>query len=87
MVHNMNINDKFTKMEQSVISELKEVYDPVIMTEEEIHVEFVRISNAIGIEAFEVKDICERWMREELLLSIEQTNRHFSSDNKNDMSK
>ena len=83
----MNINDKFTKMEQSVISELKEVYDPVIMTEEEIHVEFVRISNAIGIEAFEVKDICERWMREELLLSIEQTNKHFSSDNKNDMSK
>jgi len=78
----MNINDKFTKMEQSVISELKEVYDPIIMTEEEIHVEFVRISNAIGIEAFEVKDICERWMREELLLSIEQTNRHFSSDNK-----
>ena len=80
MVHNMNINDKFTKMEQSVISELKEVYDSIIMTEEEIHVEFVRISNAIGIEAFEVKDICERWMREELLLSIEQTNRHFSSD-------
>jgi len=80
----MNINDKFTKMEQSVISELKEVYDPVIMTEEEIHVEFVRISNAIGIEAFEVKDICERWMREELLLSIEQTNRHIlkKSDDK-----
>ena len=78
----MNINDKFTKMEQSVIGELKEVYDPIIMTEEEINTEFVRISNAIGIEAFEVKDICERWMREELLLSIEQTNRHFSSDNK-----
>ena len=87
MVLNMSINDKFTKMEQSVIGELKEVYDPVIMTEEEIHTEFVRISNAIGIEAFEVRDICERWMREELLLSIEQTNRHFSSDNKNDMSK
>ncbi len=83
----MNRNDKFTKMEQSVIGELKEVYDPVIMTEEEIYTEFVRISNAIGIEAFEVKDICERWMREELLLSIEQTNKHFSSDNKNDMSK
>ena len=80
----MNINDKFTKMEQSVISELKEVYDPIIMTEEEIHTEFVRISNAIGIEAFEVKDICERWMREELLLSIEQTNRHIlkKSDDK-----
>ena len=83
----MNRNDKFTKMEQSVIGELKEVYDPVIMTEEEIYTEFVRISNAIGIEAFEVKDICERWMREELLLTIEQTNKHFSSDNKNDMSK
>ena len=79
---NMSINDKFTKMEQSVIGELKEVYDPVIMTEEEVHTEFVRISNAIGIEAFEVKGICERWMKEELLLFIEQTNRHFSSDNK-----
>jgi len=78
----MSINDKFTKMEQSVIGELKEVYDPVIMTEEEVHTEFVRISNAIGIEAFEVKDICERWMKEELLLSIDLTNRHFSSDNK-----
>lgn len=87
MVLNMSINDKFTKMEQSVIGELKEVYDPVIMTEEEIHTEFVRISNAIGIEAFEVKDICERWMREEVLKSLEQTNRHFSSDNKNDLSK
>ena len=73
----MSINDKFTKMEQSVIGELKEVYDPVIMTEEEVHTEFVRISNAIGIEAFEVKDICERWMKEELLLSMEQTNAHI----------
>ena len=79
---NMNRNDTFTEMEQRVIGELKEVYDPIIMTEEEQHVEFVRIGNAIGIESFEVKDICERWMREELLLSIEQTNRHFSSDNK-----
>ena len=87
MVLNMSINDKFTKMEQSVIGELKEVYDPVIMTEEEIHTEFVRISNAIGIEAFEVKDICERWMKDEVLKSLEQTNRHFSSDNKNDLSK
>jgi len=78
---NMNKNDTFTEMEQRVIGELKEVYDPVIMTEEEQHIEFVRIGNAIGIEAFEVKDICERWMKEELLLSIEQTNRHFSSDN------
>jgi|TARA_B100000768_G_scaffold167817_1_gene172200 hypothetical protein len=72
--------DKFTEMEYMVIDELKEVYDPVIMTEEEIHTEFVRISNAIGVEVFEVKAICERWMREELLTSIEQTNRHFSSD-------
>jgi hypothetical protein len=79
--------DKFTTMEHRVIDELKEVYDPIIMTEEEIHTEFVRISNAIGVEVFEVKAICERWMREELLTSIEQTNRHFSSDNKNDMSK
>ena len=74
-------SNKFTEMEYMVIDELKEVYDPVIMTEEEQHVEFVRIGNAIGIESFEVKDICERWMKEELLLSIEQTNRHFSSDN------
>ena len=78
---NMNRNDTFTEMEQKVIGELKEVYDPVIMTEEEQHVEFVRIGNAIGIESFEVKDICERWMREEVLLSMEETNKHFSSDN------
>jgi len=78
---NMNRNDTFTEMEQRVIGELKEVYDPVIMTEEEQHIEFVRIGNAIGIEAFEVKDICERWMKEELLLSMEETNKHFSSDN------
>ena len=37
-------NDKFTQMEYRVIDELKEVYDPIIMTEEEIHTEFVRIS-------------------------------------------
>ena len=73
-------NDKFTVMEHRVIDELKEVYDPIIMTEEEIHTEFVRISNAIGIEAFEVKDICERWKKDEVLKSIEQTSRHFSSD-------
>ncbi len=79
--------DKFTVIEHRVIDELKEVYDPIIMTEEEIHTEFVRISNAIGIEAFEVKDICERWMKDEVLKSLEQTNRHFSSENKNDMSK
>ena len=79
---NMNKNDTiFTEMEQKVIGELKEVYDPVIMTEEEQHVEFVRIGNAIGIESFEVEDICERWMKEELLLSMEETNKHFSSDN------
>ena len=78
---NMNRNDTFTEMEYRVIGELKEVYDPIIMTEEEQHVEFVRIGNAIGIESFEVKDICERWMREEVLLSMEETNKHFSSDN------
>ena len=73
-------NDKFTQMEYRVIDELKEVYDPIIMAEEEIHTEFVRISNAIGIEAFEVKDICERWMKDEVLKSKEKTSRHFSSD-------
>ena len=64
----------FTEMENRVIDELKPVYDPVIMSEEEQHIEFVRIGNAIGIESFEVKCICERWMKEELLLSMEQTN-------------
>jgi len=67
----------FTEMENRVIDELKPVYDPVIMSEEEQHVEFVRIGNAIGIESFEVKCICERWMKEELLLSMEQTNNHI----------
>ena len=74
-----NIN-KFTEMEYRVIDELKEVYDPVVMTEEEEHIEFVRIGNAIGIEAFEVKEICERWMKEELLLAINENEKQFSSD-------
>ena len=71
------INTSFNEMEIRVIGELKEVIDPVIMTEEEQHIEFVRIGNAIGIESFEVKCICERWMKEELLLSMEQTNNHI----------
>jgi len=71
----MNRNDTiFTEMEHKVIGELKETIDPLVMSEEEQHVEFVRIGNAIGIESFEVKCICERWMKEELLLSMEQTN-------------
>ena len=45
------IKTTFTEMEYRVIDELKEVYDPVVMTEEEEHIEFVRIGNAIGIEA------------------------------------
>jgi soluble P-type ATPase len=74
----MNRNDTiFTEMENRVIGELKETIDPVIMSEEEQHVEFVRIGNVIGIESFEVRDICERWMKEELLLSMEQTNAHI----------
>jgi len=74
----MNRNDTiFTEMEQRVIGELKETIDPLVMSEEEQHVEFVRIGNVIGIEAFEVRDICERWMKEELLLSMEQTNAHI----------
>jgi len=67
----------FSNLEYRVIDELKPVYDPVIMSEEEQYIEFVRIGNAIGIEAFEVKCICERWMKEELLLSMEQTNNHI----------
>ena len=70
-------NTIFTEMENRVIGELKETIDPLVMSEEEQHVEFVRIGNAIGIESFEVKCICERWMKEELLLSMEQTNNHI----------
>ena len=36
-------NDKFTQMEYRVIDELKEVYDPIIMTEEEIHTKNTKI--------------------------------------------
>ena len=71
------IDTIFTEMENRVIGELKETIDPLVMSEEEQHVEFVRIGNAIGIESFEVKCICERWMKEELLLSMEQTNNHI----------
>ena len=71
---------RYTDLELKVIDELETSIDPVLMNEQEQWTEFVRISNAIGIEAFEVKDICERWMKDEVLKSIEQTSRHFSSD-------
>ena len=71
----------FTELEHRVIGELKEVYDPVIMTEEEQHIEFVRIGNAIGIEAFEVKRIYEHWNKVELLFAISKNNDKFLSDN------
>ena len=51
------------------------------MTEEEQHIEFVRIGNAIGIEAFEVKRIYEHWNKVELLFAISKNNNEFLSDN------
>ena len=56
----------FTRLELLVIDELKEVYDPIIMNEQEQWIEFNRIANHIGIEADEVKIICDKWGQSQL---------------------
>tara|TARA_B100002019_G_C20842211_1_gene390463 strand:+ start:311 stop:559 length:249 start_codon:yes stop_codon:yes gene_type:complete len=56
------IDKDYTKLELLVIGELKEVFDPIIMNEQEQYIEFNRIANSIGIEADEVKDIYEKWI-------------------------
>ena len=61
MITNM-IDKDYTKLELLVIGELKEVFDPIIMNEQEQYIEFNRIANSIGIEADEVKDIYEKWI-------------------------
>jgi len=61
MLTNM-IDKDYTKLELLVIGELKEVFDPIIMNEQEQYIEFNRIANSIGIEADEVKDIYEKWI-------------------------
>jgi hypothetical protein len=56
----------FTRLELLVIDELKEVYDPIIMNEQEQWIEFNRIANHIGIEADEVKIICDKWVQSQI---------------------
>jgi hypothetical protein len=56
----------FTRLELFVIDELKEVYDPIIMNEQEQWIEFNRIANHIGIEADEVKIICDKWVQSQI---------------------
>ena len=56
----------FTRLELLVIDELKEVYDPIIMNEQEQWIEFNLIDNHIGIEADEVKIICDKWVQSQI---------------------
>ena len=56
----------FTRLELLVIDELNEVYDPIIMNEQEQWIEFNRIANHIGIEADEVKIICDKWVQSQI---------------------
>ena len=56
----------FTRLELLVIDELKEVYDPIIMNEQEQWIEFNRIANHNGIEADEVKIICDKWVQSQI---------------------
>ena len=62
----MHIMVDFTRLELLVIDELKEVYDPIIMNEQEQWIEFNRIANHIGIEADEVKIICDKWVQSQI---------------------
>ena len=67
----------FTRLELLVIDELKEVYDPIIMNEQEQWIEFNRIANHIGIEADEVKIICDKWVQSQFDREMKELDMRF----------
>ena len=67
----------FTRVELLVIDELKEVYDPIIMNEQEQWIEFNRIANHIGIEADEVKIICDKWVQSQIDREMKELDMRF----------
>ena len=67
----------FTRLELLVIDELKEVYDPIIMNEQEQWIEFNRIANHIGIEADEVKIICDKWVQSQIDKEMKELDMRF----------
>ena len=67
----------FTRLELLVIDELKEVYDPIIMNEQEQWIEFNRIANHIGIEADEVKIICDKWIQSQIDKEMKELDMRF----------
>ena len=67
----------FTRLELLVIDELKEVYDPIIMNEQEQWIEFNRIANHIGIEADEVKIICDKWVQSRIDREMKELDMRF----------
>ena len=67
----------FTRLELLVIDELKEVYDPIIMNEQEQWIEFNRIANHIGIEAEEVKIICDKWVQSQIDREMKELDMRF----------
>lgn len=73
----MHIMVDFTRLELLVIDELKEVYDPIIMNEQEQWIEFNRIANHIGIEADEVKIICDKWVQSQIDKEMKELDMRF----------
>ena len=67
----------FTRLELLVIDELKEVYDPIIMNEQEQWIEFNRIATHIGIEADEVKIICDKWVQSQIDREMKELDMRF----------
>lgn len=67
----------FTRLELLVIDELNEVYDPIIMNEQEQWIEFNRIANHIGIEADEVKIICDKWIQSQIDREMKELDMRF----------
>ena len=67
----------FTRLELLVIDELNEVYDPIIMNEQEQWIEFNRIANHIGNEADEVKIICDKWVQSQIDREMKELDMRF----------
>ena len=62
----------YTEAESRVIKELENSYDPILMNEQEVWVEFNRIANIFRIEAEDVKRICEKWQFDKIRKDMEE---------------
>jgi|LUMJ01.1.fsa_nt_gb uncharacterized membrane protein YgaE (UPF0421/DUF939 family) len=69
----------YTEAESRVIKELENSYDPILMNEQEVWIEFNRIANIFRIEAEDVKRICEKWQFDKIRKDMEEISKSVNT--------